>query len=244
MLKQMQAVAARLGVHATRMTSVPFGANPFVDLQGLAPDLALAFDVGGNIGQTVGNLREVFPAARIISFEPVPATYAELRANTRYDGNVQCVQAALGEVPGTAKMTADPLNGQNTLNTSAHPDAPTVSVPVMVLDQYCAEEGIDRIDLLKIDTEGYEMSVLRGARTLLESGAIRFVLTECEFTHNPSEPHGDFFEIANFLMPMGFRVVAFYSGGVDGNGWRWGDVLFMRPIGDRQLTCSPYATPS
>src|SRR6266481_3849718 len=158
MMKQMQAVAARLGIHATRMTSVPFGASPFIDLQGLIPDMGLAFDVGGNIGQTVGNLREVFPHARIISFEPVPATFAELRANTRHDGNVQCVQAALGDSPGKALMTADPLNGQNTLNTLAHPDAPTVSVPVMVLDDYCVDEGIDRIDLLKIDTEGYEMS--------------------------------------------------------------------------------------
>jgi FkbM family methyltransferase len=241
MLRGIKAFAAARGIHVARSSSLPYGVDKFVDFAALAPNAEIAFDVGANVGQTVQQIRAACPAVRIVSFEPLPATFAALRANTRDVPNVACVEAALGAAPGEATMTADPLSGQNTLNTSARPDAPTVSVPVMTLDGYCADQGIDRIDLLKIDTEGYEMAVLRGAEQMLKRGAIRFVLAECEFIHNPSEPHGDFFAISGLLMPLGFRVVAFYSGGVDGNGWRWGDVLFMLPGGERSVTCSPYA---
>lgn len=240
MLKTIKAFASARGVHVARNSSLPYGVKKFVDFAALAPDAEIAFDVGANVGQTVEEIRAVFPVIRIVSFEPLPTTFAALKANTHDVPNVICVQAALGDAPGGATMTADPLNGQNTLNTSARPDAPTVSVPVLTLDGYCADQGIDRIDLLKIDTEGYEMSVLRGAEQMLKRGAIRFVLAECEFIHNPSEPHGDFFEISRLLMRLGFRVVAFYSGGVDGSGWRWGDVLFMLPEDERPVTCSPY----
>lgn len=215
--------------------------DKIADVAALAPDLRVAIDVGANIGQTAAELCAAFRGCQIVSFEPVPATFAALKTNTAAYPNVRCVQAALGDAEGEAVMTADPLSLLNTLNTSGRPDAHTISVPVTTLDAYCASAGIDRLDLLKIDTEGYEMSVLRGARRLLESGAIRLVLAECEFTYNAQSPHGDFFEIAAFLMPMGFRVVAFYAGGVDGYGWRWGDVLFMRPEPERPLLCSPYA---
>ena len=188
----------------------------------------------------MAHLRDVFPDARIVSFEPVPATFAALEANTRRDPNVVRVQAALGDAPGVVEMTADPMNGQNTINTSAHPDRPTVSVPVLTIDAYCEAQEIETIDVLKIDTEGYEVAVLKGAAGMLGRGAIRFVLAECEFTPNPAEPHGDFFKIAELLMPLGYRVAAFYSGGVDGNGWRWGDVLFMLPGAERPLSCSPF----
>jgi hypothetical protein len=116
-------------------------------------------------------------------------------------------------------------------------------VPVVTLDEFCRQRAIAAIDLLKIDTEGYEVPVLEGARDLLKSGSIRAVLAECEFQENASEPHGDFFKIAELLMPLGYRVVSFYSGGLDGDGWRWGDVLFMLPRTDPHVICSPFAVP-
>ena len=46
------------------------------------------------------------------------------------------------------------------------------------VDAFCAVHGIDKIDLLKIDTEGYDLVVLEGARELLRSGRARFILVE------------------------------------------------------------------
>jgi FkbM family methyltransferase len=244
MLKAAKRLAAVFGLHATRRSSVPFGCDKFADIAALLPDLSLALDVGANYGQTVEEMREYFPSARIISFEPVPAIFEALKAATGHDRHVECIPCAVGAEAGMARMTALEHTGRNTLNVSARPNEPMIDIPVIALDQFCAERGIAEIDLLKIDTEGYEVSVLNGALGLLKSGAIRAVLAECEFINNPSEPHGDFFEISRILMPLGYRVAAFYSGGLDGNGWRWGDVLFMRARSTSPVYCSPFTVPA
>jgi FkbM family methyltransferase len=241
MLKLIQAAVGAFGVHLARKINMPFGADKITDIAALCPRPRIIFDVGANIGQTIDDLRTVFADAAIYSFEPVPSTFEALRTNTRRYRGVECIPCALGDTPGTASITDSSTSGQNTLNTSAKPGAPTVDVKVDTIDAFCVARGIEAIDVLKIDTEGFEMSVLRGARGMLEKGAISFVLAECEFTPNPAEPHGDFFELAPFLLDLGYRVVAFYSGGVDGGGWRWGDVLFMRPVGPKPVVCSPYA---
>jgi FkbM family methyltransferase len=194
------------------------------------------------LGQTYRKLRATFPAAKIHSFEPAPETFAKLQAAVHGDPNAVCVPFALGDAAAQAQLSIIASDsGQNTLNVSARPGVPTISVRVTTADAYAAASAIDQIDLLKIDTEGYEASVLRGASRLLDARAIRFVLAECDFTPNPSEPHGDFFTIAQLLLPRGYRVASFYTGGLDGGGWRWGDVLFMLPHGPRPVTCSPFA---
>ncbi len=102
MLRTLQSIAGRLGIQVSRRSSVPFGTDPYVDLRSLAPDLELAFDVGGNIGQTVDRLRKVFPTARIISFEPVPEAFRFLSAKSAADSRVECVPVAMGDKPGSA----------------------------------------------------------------------------------------------------------------------------------------------
>ncbi|MBS0363498.1 MAG: FkbM family methyltransferase [Proteobacteria bacterium] len=231
--------ARRLGFHVSSLEGLPWGASKFVDAAALIPQPQIIFDVGANAGQTVAELREVFPTAQIYSFEPIPATFEKLKRNTIKDLRCEAINIAMGAVSGSLKMTAGPIDGQNTANVSAKPDAPTVEVSVQTVDGFCAERGIGRIDLLKIDTEGFEMSVLTGAANMLGSGKIKMVLAECEFEPNPAEPHGNFFEIYARMQQAGLRLVSFYTGGVDGNGWRWGDALFARTA-DRLTTCSPY----
>lgn len=231
----------RLGVNVTRLRNVPFGVDAFDDVAGLAGGVSVVFDVGANEGQTVVKIRRVLPLAHIFSFEPVPSTFARLAANFAGIAGVECVQSAVGDSEGHVEITASPTSGQNTIHLSAKPGAPTITVPVTTVDAFARRHGVDVIDLLKIDTEGYETAVLEGARGMLEAGRIRFVLAECEFTHRAEEPHGAFFDIAETLLPMGYRVVALYAGGVDGDGWRWGDALFMLPAGARAVVCSPHA---
>ena len=70
------------------------------------------------------------------------------------------------------------------------------------------------------------MNVLRGAKQVIADGRVEFVLCECEFLPRAGEPHGDFFEIFSHLSDRNYRLVSFYTGGVDRNGWRFGDALF------------------
>lgn len=140
-------------------------------------------------------------------------------------------------------MTTDPLSETNTLVLESNSAArhSLVEVPVDTLDSFCAERRIQRVNLLKIDTEGYEMNVLKGSERLLKGNCVDFILAECEFFRRDGEPHGDFMEISRFLLPFGFHVVSFYTGGVDGLGWVWGDVLFRQVSGCTRgnVVCSP-----
>jgi hypothetical protein len=69
-------------------------------------------------------------------------------------------------------------------------------VELRTLDDFCAERGIGRIDLLKIDVEGHELRVLEGARGLLEADAIGFIQFEFNATNIDSRSFfRDFYEL-------------------------------------------------
>jgi len=236
---QLKRALERAGLDIHRRRDVPFGVRWEDDLGYYLSErpLKVAIDVGAHIGETARRLTIHFPGCQVHSFEPIPDIYHALKAATR-GMNVICLQAAVGEHDGLADITA--CTGAPWLS-GFKARGSTVQVRVMTLDSYTAEHQLPGIDLLKIDTEGHEPAVLRGARRLLEGGAVDHVLCECAFVERPEEPHADFAEISRMLTPLGYRVVSFYTGGVDDLGWRWGDVLFRRPTGTKiPLAWSPH----
>lgn len=236
-------VASRAGFYVLDKTSVPWGVDKYVDLSALAVGrVETIFDVGANIGQTVEELSSVIDYGSIHAFEPVPASYAQLQAVAARHANVHCHNVALGSQPGAVQMHAMGSAGTNSLLAASGADS--IDVPVETVDAFAEKHGINSIDLLKIDTEGYEVEVLLGASAMLSQGKVRFVLAECEFTLRPNEPHGDFFKIAELMLGHGYRLVATYTEGIDtATGWRWGDVLFTRPGTDSRLRRSPFGLP-
>ncbi len=242
MKRQIKAAAASAGVDVRLRKNAPFGISWEWDVHGLLggqPDELTIFDIGANVGQTAKSLAEVFPSSKIYSFEPVPETFAKLQNNTARIRNVECINMALGDTAGEAVVTSD-RDGRNTL-LSGVPSEGSASTKVETVDGFCADRGIQRIDVLKTDTEGFETYVLKGASESLGKGVIDFIVAECDFFRRQGEPHGDFFEIHDQLAPLGFRVVSFYTGGVDSRGWVWGNVLLMREgAADVRLMLSPY----
>jgi len=86
----------------------------------------------------------------------------------------------------------------------------TITVPVQRLDDYAAATGLEVIDLLKIDTQGYELRVLSGASRLLESGNVRAIVVELNFAplyEGQVRSH----EVVGFLHDRGFRMVDVYE---------------------------------
>jgi FkbM family methyltransferase len=240
--RRVQSVLGRFNLDLRRRSNVPFGVRWEHDarcLLGSRATQATLLDVGANIGQTALSLAETFSGARIYSFEPVPATFAALQQNTAHLPGVECVNAALSDAAGEAMITTN-RGGRNTLMSEVALSSRT-KVRLDTVDAFCTKRGIEHIDLLKIDTEGYETWVLRGAKIMFEQGRIDFVLAECDFLRRPDEPHGDFFEIHQMLDSHGFRIVSFYTGGVDAHGWVWGNVLMMRDgsADEMPVVCSP-----
>ncbi len=213
-----------------RRHKVPFGVRWSDDLAwclGGAP-LGAAFDVGAHRGETTRKLLEAFPDAPVYCFEPLPKSFAALAAATA-GTTARAVNAAMSDTVGTLTIA----RGKSTLTTGVYAGGERLQVAATTVDRYAGEQGLERIGLLKIDTEGHEPAVLRGAAGLLGEGRIDFVLCECEFTPRPEEPHAAFADLHAILEPLGYRVVAFYSGGVDNHGWIWGDVLYRHASGPR-----------
>jgi Methyltransferase FkbM domain len=80
----------------------------------------------------------------------------------------------------------------------------SVEVTIDTLDSFCDSRGIDLIDLLKNDVEGFELPVLQGAKRHLSSGTIRYIYVECVFAPNTEMPHTSFFGLRQFLPQRGF----------------------------------------
>lgn len=215
MLKKiLQSAARSLGYEIRRIQPPAPGCDWILDLQRLlrADRAPVIFDVGANIGQTSARLAAAFPApAALYAFEPAAATFAQLAATALAHPHLHVAQLALGDQPGRLRLHHG-LNSQLSrlvpvaaLGTGTHEE-----VEVATLDQTATRLHIDRIDVLKTDTEGYDAAVLRGAAGLLHRGAIRAVLSEVTF-ETTGAVHTRFDEVRSLLEPHGFCLHNLYE---------------------------------
>ena len=132
----------------------------------------VVLDVGANVGFiAVIAAKLVGPAGRVVAFEPVPANARLVRRNARLNGlsRLEVVETAVGDRCGTARLVLARLSGGSALaGTDLPPDAcGEIEVPLTTLDAWHAREPATRPALVKIDVEGAELAVLRGAVGLL-----------------------------------------------------------------------------
>lgn len=150
----------------------------------------VVFDVGANVGDYSALVHRVIPASRIYAFEPAADVYAELaRRFSRTSPGVEVFNLGLSDEERTVDLHSYTVEGQSvSLISSIDRRLPTQVVQVEVsgtervqvstLDNFCASMGIEQIDFLKLDVEGHELAVLRGAHSLIERGAIRMIQFE------------------------------------------------------------------
>jgi FkbM family methyltransferase len=134
----------------------------------------VVFDVGANGGFFSTQLAQMLGArGRIHAFEPVPATFAKLAQSVRrlgLAGRVEPVAAAVLDAPGAVQMSWSDRNSLHAQVTphglNARAGDRLARAGGLTLDAFCASSGV-RPDLVKIDVEGSEPAVLRGAARLL-----------------------------------------------------------------------------
>lgn len=126
-------------------------------------------DAGAHIGTfTVRQAFRVRPGGRVVAVEPNPAAFAQLEAHIRLNrlDNVGAVCRALSDVEGAARFAVSPRGPMASKMLEEGEPVPAdwelISVPSTTLDRLSREQGLDRIDLLKIDVEGAELRVLAG----------------------------------------------------------------------------------
>jgi len=133
----------------------------------------VAFDVGANVGLfTLVMARAVGPQGRVFSFEPHPAARARLQAHLEENhcANVEVVEAAASDRAGTQTLhdAADAAFASVVGVLPGHEGGGVLDVPTTTLDARWTAAGCPRVRLVKVDVEGAEESVLRGAAELLD----------------------------------------------------------------------------
>lgn len=182
------------------------------------------FDVGANAGNYAKFIVEACPSASVYAFEPHPATFKILRDGNA-DPRIRAFNLGLGRIDGTADFY-DYRDEDGSEHASLYKGViesihqrPAVchQVSIRRLDGVAAELGIPRIHFLKIDTEGHELDVLRGAEGLIRSGAVDIIQFEFNETNVVSrvffKDFWDFLPEYKFyrLLPTGAINIGEYS---------------------------------
>ena len=203
-------------------------------------------DVGAHHGQSALYLRELFPGSAIHSFEPDPDSFRRLAGLGLADHH--CAQIALSDHCGHVTFFRNGISHTNSLyrvnlesndsikltearRTGGNDFSRSLNQPFEVrcltLDDYCAEAGIEHVDLLKIDVQGAEASVLRGgARTLKNTSA---VVLEASF-YDFYEHRTAISELERSLGPAGlslFSILEISQNPMNGRT-DWAELLYTR----------------
>src|SRR5215467_5764442 len=174
-------------------------------------------DVGAHKGEFSSAIRALVPECRIYAFEPLPDCCSVLSRRLGSNGHSQIFPVAVGRKSGTVTLWRSRYAKSSSvlLMAKLHKESfprtaksEPLTVQMKSLDQFSVEMKLERKVLLKIDVQGYEAEVLRGATALLQKTDC--VLLEVSF-RTLYEGQGSFAEIHAILEKSGFA----YSGNLE-----------------------------
>lgn len=169
----------------------------------------VVFDVGANVGNYSKTIRKSSENACIYSFEPHPLTFRKLLENTKYL-NIKVFNVGVGNKNGLLKLY-DYADKDGSQHASLYSDVITKihngkliehEVEIIKLDDFVIKNEIEKIDLLKIDTEGNEFEVLKGFENFIRQGKIGII--HFEFNEMNTESRVFFKDFWYFLPNYNF----------------------------------------
>lgn len=180
-------------------------------------------DVGANVGRWSGSLLAAAAAAgrardvRLHAFEPEVCAFAKLEQSLA-GANAVLNPVALSHRQGTSSFhVVAPAAGTNSLYPAANVQAAVQTIPTSTLDTYAADNRLLRFALVKIDTEGHDLGVLRGAGNLLAGH--RIALVQFEYNHRWVFARAFLRDAFDLLTGFGYRIgkltprgIEFYPG--------------------------------
>jgi len=164
-------------------------------------------DIGAHIGiYTILAAEKIGDMGKIIAVEPEPKNYQRLEENVEINNfkNVVFANTALSDYNGLEKLYVSPSSVRHSLLPQAWKNTST-QVTVKTLDTLLEELHFKKIDIIKIDAEGAEISILKGAKkTLKNNPNVKIIVASY---HYPSEIK----EVQGFLQKMGFKTKISFS---------------------------------
>jgi FkbM family methyltransferase len=194
------------------------------------------YDVGANVGTSTLLIKALFPDAAVHAFEPLSKHCRAFRTNVGNLAGVTLHEVALGSVNSRLEMQIANLSDASSLlsvqeataTENELPSGECEQVRISPLDEYVGQNSLPLPDLLKMDVQGYELEVLRGASKCLDSA--RALIIEVSFV-SLYKHQCMFHEIVAFCAARGFFVKAFAHGTALGQYVPQADVLFVKEIG-------------
>lgn len=195
----------------------------------------VVFDVGANRGMVTRQYRGMFPSAIIHAFEPFKAFQEAFWQQNPEKEQIHLHELALAEQEGEADFFLNVNNDTNSLLESitigASSDKLCANVGVqkvrtLTLDKYCAEREVDQIDILKLDTQGTELSILKGGEGMLQAQKIGLIYTEAYFKPQYKE-QPMLYDIANYLKQFDYYLEGIYDPYYNERFMLWCDAIFL-----------------
>ncbi len=156
-------------------------------------------DIGTNIGSSLLNLARVAGTNGFIyGFEPDPITYNKCLKNISLNKlrNIMVINEALGEVKMDASLQINTFN--RGMSKISAPTSNNIRIKINTLDDFIMESKIKKVDLIKIDVEGYELHALRGAeKTLTRFNPILFIEIDDNYLKEQEATAKDLLEYIN-----------------------------------------------
>ena len=210
------------------------GFNLGEDLQKIITQTSpVCLDVGANIGQTIKLFETIFESPLIYSFEPSKKIFEKLKAGFS-SPQTRLYNYALGkEITRKEFINYEQSTMSSFLELSSSDEnrfrnmqvIDREEVEVKTVDWFLEQENISSVDILKIDTQGFDIEVLRGAIHSFEKGIIRNVIIEINFIQMYNG-QGTAQDISQFLADYGLHLVDYYEKARKGKTLAWASALF------------------
>jgi FkbM family methyltransferase len=224
---------ATTGYWIHKVSTLPIGTDLYIDMHKSLKygRFKVMFDVGANVGQTWEWFRSTEPGSKIYCFEPVAQTFTVLKERTSKDKNCVVENIAFGDKQAERTIKIFPQNSSalnslkdGVMNTDS--GASEEIIKIETIDNYCFTRDITKIDFLKIDTEGYEINVLKGAKEMLNKAAISFIFCEIGFLQ-ANNRNTYFSDLTEWLALRDYHFFGLYQ--LVSNGWKieFGNSLFV-----------------
>jgi len=176
-------------------------------LQKIVGNNQIVIEAGANIGSETLLLSKLNPDGEIFAFEPAPIPFNLLQFNIGHNQlkNIRFFQEAVGEKEGQLKLHLLPHDFPNQGLTSIKEHSQSngsINVPLTTIDLIADKYGLENLNLLKMDVQGAEFLILKGASESINAYKPRILL-------EASSEFLNLREIYNYLRTMGYLIYAF-----------------------------------
>lgn len=230
MKKLVQKIFNFLGYKVMKITFKDFPDFDYLNKALITKSDPIIFDVGANKGQSIIRYKKLFKDPVIHSFEPNIDEINILKQKYSNDKNLFLNNLAVGQKKENLEFNINAITGHSSFkklkpnttwikkrSSSIGLDEKEYTIKkinskIITLDDYASENNILNIDILKIDTQGFEDQVLAGAQKLLKGNKIKLIQLELIFSEIYENPL-QIYDVEKNLIPNNYKLFGISNGG-------------------------------